>query len=139
MFLRHKHKLNWHNLFFYSSFQVWITNDCTQGFSCNSKVAGGGRSLSCFEGEVLNIDISAYTWDCVQDTGHCPSTGGFVLGACDGSLDGTTEVSTTEDGQPEPTTDTTESTTDDGSDGNDGSEKILSGTLLAVVLVVNAL
>ena len=48
-------------------------------------------------------------------------------------------MSTTEDGQPEPTTDTTESTTDDGSDGNDGSEKILSGTLLAVVLVVNAL
>ena len=61
-----------------------------------------------------------------------------MLGACDGSWDGTTEVSTTEDGQPEPTTDTTESTTNDGSDGNGGSEKILSGALLAVVLVLNA-
>ena len=64
-----------------------------------------------------------------------------MLGACDGSWGATTEVSTTDDGHPEPTTDytdTTESTTNDGSDGNGGSEKNLSGALLAVVLVLNA-
>ena len=61
-----------------------------------------------------------------------------MLGACDGSWGATTEVSTTDDGKPEPTTDTTESTTNDGSDGNGGSENFLSGSLLAVVLVLNA-
>jgi len=102
--------------------QVWITNGCTEGFSCNSRSAGGGRSLSCFDGEVLNIDITAYSWDCVQDTSHCPSTGGFVLGACDGSWDGTPEESTL---APE-------------ENGNGASERVLSGALLAAALVLNA-
>ena len=71
---------------------------------------------------MLNIDITAYSWDCVQDSSHCPSTGGFVLGACDGSWDDTPEESTL---APE-------------ENGNGGSERVLSGALLAAALVLNA-
>ena len=105
----------------FKSFQLWVNGDCTEGFSCYSRIAGGGRSISCpAAGEVLNIDITAYSWDCVQDTDHCPGLGGFTLGACDGSWEGTV---------PPP-----EIPPESGS-----SAKVLSATLFAAVMILKAL
>lgn len=110
--------------------QLWINKDCTEGFSCYSRLAGGGRALSCPQGQVLNIDITAYSWDCIIDTGTCPGLGGFTLGACDGSWDGTV---------PPPVAETT-TTADGGPDTTDGSsEKVLSSILLAAVMVLWAI
>jgi hypothetical protein len=62
--------------------QVWVNNDCSTGFYCDSAMANGGKGLKCGTGEMINIDISAFTWTCVQDQGHCPGLGGFSLGTC---------------------------------------------------------
>ena len=79
---------------------------------------------------MLNIDITAYSWDCIIDTGTCPGLGGFTLGACDGSWDGTV---------PPPVAETT-TTADGGPDTTDGSsEKVLSSILLAAVMVLWAI
>jgi len=102
--------------------QLWINSDCTEGFSCYSRIAGGGREISCPAGEAINIDITAYSWDCVQDLDHCPGKGGFSLGACDGSWQGTV---------PPPGESTTAA-------GSGSSEKVLSATLFAAVVVLKA-
>ena len=80
--------------------------------------------MSCPAGEVLNIDITAYSWDCVQDISHCPGLGGFKLGACDGSWEGTVPPPM-EPETPEP-------------EGNGSSQKTLSATLFAAVMILKA-
>ena len=37
--------------------QVWVNNDCSKGFYCDSAIANGGTELECGAGEMINIDI----------------------------------------------------------------------------------
>ncbi len=42
----------------YISTQVWVNKDCSKGFYCYDNIPGGGVSLECGQGEVINIDIA---------------------------------------------------------------------------------
>ena len=62
------------------------------------------------------LHSSDFSWRCAQDQGQCPGGGGYILGDCGNSevtlppTQPILPIPTTDDGQPDPTTDTTLST-----------------------------
>jgi len=58
--------------------QLWINEDCSEGFYCDSALAGGGRDIKCAEGERIDVNMVNKTWSCIKDDGQCP--GAFHVG-----------------------------------------------------------
>jgi len=58
--------------------QLWINEDCSEGFYCNESFPGGGEDITCPEGQRVDVDMTQLTWSCVEDDGKC--IGAFHVG-----------------------------------------------------------
>ena len=66
--------------------QLWVSPDCKEAFSCRDRMVNGGFSLTCEEGEIIEIDVQTWNWGCQPDNGNCPGGGGFSLGCENGNV-----------------------------------------------------
>ena len=60
--------------------QLWINDDCTEGFYCWTRLGGGGASINCPDGQTVDADFENFQFACKPDNGLCPGLGGFQLG-----------------------------------------------------------
>jgi hypothetical protein len=37
-----------------------------EGFYCNKNLAGGGKDITCQEGERINVNMVNLTWSCIE-------------------------------------------------------------------------
>ncbi len=63
--------------------QLHISPDCRHGFICRSILPNGGANIDCGPGEIVDVDVRTWVWQCVEDNGRCPGLGGFSVG-CQG-------------------------------------------------------
>ena len=97
--------------------EFWMRPDCQMAFLCTQKRTPTGqnigRTIWCFEGEVLHVDLTTMEYSCTTDLASCP--GSYHFGCEGGDFDqlttSTTVATTTTTTQsgPGPTTTTTQS------------------------------
>lgn len=66
--------------------QMWVSNDCKEGFYCWSRLANGGSKIVCEDNTIVQSDFVNWAFRCVEDNGQCPGLGGFQLGCSSGSI-----------------------------------------------------
>ncbi len=65
---------------------VLVKAGCREAFFCHSRLPNGGRTQTCAEGEIVDLDVASFNWNCQPDVGQCPSTmGGFSIGCGGGA------------------------------------------------------
>ena len=93
--------------------EFWMRPDCQMAFLCTKKRTPTGqnigRTIWCFEGEVLHVDLVTMEYSCSKDLASCP--GSYHFGCEGGDFD---QLSTTTSTTTPPTTTTT--TTKPGED-----------------------
>ena len=77
--------------------EFWMRPDCQMAFLCTEERTPTGqnigRTIWCFEGEVLHIDLETMEYSCTTDLASCP--GSFHFGCEGGDFDQLTTTTTT--------------------------------------------
>ncbi|TRY75788.1 hypothetical protein TCAL_01295 [Tigriopus californicus] len=64
--------------------ELLVNHDCSEAFYCFGRMANGGRSIKCPEGQIVEVDTDNFDAVCTTNVDKCPGLGGFRVG-CDGS------------------------------------------------------